>query len=239
MDGYYRFPAIQGDSICFVSEDDLWLVSSKGGKAQRITTEEGQCLNPSISPDGEWIAYSSDKEGYMEVYCLPINGGLSKRLTFLGASTRVLGWKSPNEILIYSNFQNAFDFSIYSLSIEGGEPERLSVGNANRISYGGKGEVVIGRCVKDTARWKRYRGGTVGNLWFKKSPRSKFESILNLKADIADPMIIGKRLYFISDHNGFGMLYSSDFTGEDIQCHSQQREFYVRNAKTDGKGVGL
>lgn len=234
MDGYYRFPAIQGDRVCFISEDDVWLVSSKGGVAQRLTTDEGRCSSPSISPDLKWVAYASQKEGYLEVYCISTEGGLSRRLTFLGATTRVLGWKSESEILVYSNYQNAFDFSIYALSIDGGEPVRVKVGNANRISYGEQGEVVIGRCIKDTARWKRYRGGTVGNIWFRSSSRSPFRQVLDLESDLADPMIVGQRLYFISDHEGIGRLYSSNFDGGDILCHSAKREFYVRNARTDG-----
>ena len=235
--GYYRFPSIQGDQICFVSEDDLWLVNASGGEARRLTADDGSAICPAISPDGKWVAYSSQHEGYVEVYLISIQGGLGKRLTYLGARSRVLGWKNAKEILFYSNFEHAFDYSIYTVSIEGGEPIKVPVGDANRIHYGSSGAVVIGRCIKDSARWKRYRGGTAGNIWIKTSSSANFQKILNLNSDLADPMILGKRVYFISDHEGIGNLYSSDFEGNKIKKHSQQSIFYVRNAKTDGKKI--
>ena len=39
--GYYRDPAVHGDTIVFTSEGDLWTVSVKGGAAQRLTTAPG------------------------------------------------------------------------------------------------------------------------------------------------------------------------------------------------------
>ena len=35
--GYMRFPTIHRDAIVFVAEDDLWLVASGGGRAERLT----------------------------------------------------------------------------------------------------------------------------------------------------------------------------------------------------------
>lgn len=237
-DGYYRFPTISGDLICFISEDDLWLISSKGGKSQRLTSDEGRCSCPSISPDGKWIAFSSQKEGFLEVFCISTAGGISKRITYLGSVSRVLGWKSNREILFYSNFENPNDFNIYTSSIQGGEPIQLPVGDANRISFAKSGgAVALGRCNKDSARWKRYRGGTVGNIWLKKNSKELFKPVVDLKSDLSDPMIVGNRLYFLSDHEGIANLYSCNFDGEDISKHSNQTQFYARNAKSDGVSI--
>lgn len=62
--GYYRFPAVQGKTVVFVSEDDLWTVSLNGGTASRLTANTAALSSPKLSPDGRSVAYSSAEEGY-------------------------------------------------------------------------------------------------------------------------------------------------------------------------------
>src|SRR4051812_46809657 len=91
--GYVRFPAIYRDQIIFVSEDDLWLVSSEGGRAERLTAGVGEVKYPRFSPDGEQLAFVGSEEGPNEVYVMPALGGSAQRLTFHASSRcRVLGW---------------------------------------------------------------------------------------------------------------------------------------------------
>ncbi len=40
--GYYRFPAIHGDTIAFVAEGDVWTVGVNGGVARRLTSHPGE-----------------------------------------------------------------------------------------------------------------------------------------------------------------------------------------------------
>ena len=74
--GYYRFPAIHDDTIIFTAEGDLWLTTTKGGQARRLTSSPGQELNAAISPDGKTVAFTADYEGPTDVYTMPVDGGL-------------------------------------------------------------------------------------------------------------------------------------------------------------------
>src|ERR1700688_3367701 len=79
--GYYRFPALRGDTIIFTSEGDLWSVSAHGGSARRITSNTGTEAMATISPDGETVAFRAEYEGPTEVYTMPVSGGLPQRRT--------------------------------------------------------------------------------------------------------------------------------------------------------------
>ena len=58
--GYYRYPAIHGETIIFTSEGDLWSVSAQGGFARRITSNAGSEAMAVISPDGETVAFRAE-----------------------------------------------------------------------------------------------------------------------------------------------------------------------------------
>ncbi len=236
--GYYRFPAVHGKTVVFVSEDDLWTVPLNGGAASRLTANTAALSSPKLSPDGKSVAYSSAEEGYAEVYVKSMSGGEHKRLTFFGARSNVLGWSSDGKFIYFaSNFAQPFDSSIYRISKDCGQEKLVPAGHANQISFGKKG-VVIARHAGDPARWKRYRGGTAGEIWIDEKGDGNFRQILkDLKSNLACPMWINNRIYFISDHEGIGNIYSCDLKGKKVKRHSHHEEFYARFADTDGKTI--
>ncbi len=98
--GYYRFPTIQGNRVVFVCEDDLWSVPADGGVAVRLTANLAEVSRPSLSPDGENLAFMGREEGHMEVYCMPAQGGLARRITYLGVHSRVVGWSPDGKSIL-------------------------------------------------------------------------------------------------------------------------------------------
>ena len=61
--GYYRQATIQGDTVVFVAEGDLWRVPVTGGAAQRLTTHLAEESLPRISADGKLVAFTARYEG--------------------------------------------------------------------------------------------------------------------------------------------------------------------------------
>ncbi|MEO0227316.1 MAG: S41 family peptidase [candidate division WOR-3 bacterium] len=240
MQGYYRFPSINKETIVFVCEDDLWLVSIKGGIAQRLTSNLGRISHCAISPNGEYVAFTGREEGNNEVYCISIKGGTAKRLTFLGANTIVRGWtRDGKRIIFVSDTGQWYPGMMFGYTVDKDKdiPKMIPVGPTRAISYGPNKGVVIGRNTSDPARWKRYRGGTVGEIWIDPEEKGRFRKLLNIKGNLADPMWIGDRIFFISDHEGIGNIYSCTIDGKDIKRHTFHKDFYVRNAKTDGVNI--
>lgn len=235
--GYFRFPTIYKDSIVFVSEDDLWQVSTEGGRAVRLTSNLGEVSHPQYSPDGRWIAFTGRDEGVSEVYVMPAEGGPSERLTYLGSMTVTVGWKGK-KIIFATNYAQPFmgSFWLHTVDPASRETEKLPFGPAISITYGTKG-VAIGRYTGDLAKWKRYRGGRTGKIWVDVEGNGDFHKLYAHDGNIACPMWIGDRIYFISDSNGFGNIHSCLPEGEDLKQHTHHRKFFARYASTDGKTI--
>jgi tricorn protease len=129
------------------------------------------------------------------------------------------------------------------ISPDGGEPESLGFGHGVAISFGQKGRLVIGRNSSDTARWKRYKGGTAGEIWLDKTGHGVFENFsskLGLKSNVVNPIWIdsaqGSRIYFISDHDGIGNIYSASLDATDLQQHTRHDDYFVRYPMEDSAG---
>ena len=238
MSGYYRFPTISDETIVFVCEDDLWTVPISGGVARRLTSNLGATGSPQLSPDGEHLAFAGREEGPTEVYIMPALGGEAKRLTYQGSNASIVGWDADGENILYSSGAgSAFGAWIWSISPEGGEPQRLPYGPANHIAFGNDGGVILGKLTREPARWKRYRGGTAGQLWIDENGDGEFQPFTPVESNFTTPMWIGDRIYFISDHEGIGNIYSCQTDGEDIQRHTHQETYYSRSAQTDGTHI--
>lgn len=241
VDGYYRHPTIHGDRVVFVSEDDLWAVHADGGMASRLTANPGVQTTPRFSPDGSTLALVSRDEGRPDVWVMPADGAEARRLTFLGSNAMVIGWnRAGSEVLVASDRGQPFAgwLHVYRAPVDGGPVRPLGVGPAYAISFAPRGGgVVIARNAFDPARWKRYRGGRAGTLWVDRDGSGEFRELVSLAGNLASPMWIGRRIYFVSDHEGHGNLYSVTPSGKGLERHTHHEGFYVRHPSTDGRRI--
>jgi len=145
-----RFPDIHGDKIAFSYGGDLWLAARDGGVARRITTHPGQELFPKFSPDGKWIAFTGQYDGNYNVYIIPAEGGAPKQLTFhpggdplserMGIHNEVINWFPDSKRILFLSRRDTYNTwfgRLYSISIDGGLPERRMLGQPE-IIVGGK-----------------------------------------------------------------------------------------------------
>lgn len=119
-------PTISPDAktIIYAYDGDLWKVAAIGGTAVRLTAMDGEESLPRISPDGNWLAFTSTQFGNKDVYVMPLNGGTMKQLTFHDASDEVDSWSWDSK-LIYFTSSRANRYSGYEVSRDGGTPKAL------------------------------------------------------------------------------------------------------------------
>ncbi len=123
---FLSYPTLSpdGNTLVFSFEGDLWKVNSQGGVALRLTAMEGNEIAPKISPDGKWLAFSSNQNGNMDVFTMPLEGGDIQQLTYHEGTDEVdsWGWDSKTIYFTSSRYNR---FSSYKVDRNGGTAERI------------------------------------------------------------------------------------------------------------------
>jgi tricorn protease len=115
-----RYPSYHQGRVAFSFMGDIWSADETGGNVQRLTVNSARDIYPRYSPDGKWIAFSSDRAGNLDVYIIPVKGGEAKQLTYHSADDTVLGWTPDSRSVLFSS-QRGEDFMarLYLISIDG------------------------------------------------------------------------------------------------------------------------
>jgi tricorn protease len=231
--GYYRFPAIHGETIVFTSEGDLWSVPVQGGAARRLTSNPGNETMAKISPDGQTIAFAAQYEGPTEVYTIPIGGGLPKRMTWDGGALPE-AWTPDGHLAVRTmRYSTLPDPKLILLDLRG-QRELVPLAGAAEAAYSSDGRTLF------FTRWdyqgsstKRYKGGSAENLWRFDGSKEAVALTPDYAGTSTNPMFWNGRVYFLSDRDGVMNVYSMDKQGHGVKQESHQHLFDVESASID------
>jgi tricorn protease len=70
-----RYPNYHNGRIVFTYLGDIWTADESGQNIQRMTVNRARDVYGRFSPDGKWIAFSSDRNGNLDVFIMPASGG--------------------------------------------------------------------------------------------------------------------------------------------------------------------
>lgn len=121
-----------GKTVVFSYEGDLWKADLNSPVATRLTAMQGEETNPRVSPDGKWLAFSSNQFGNNDVYVMPMAGGDIKQLTYSDANDLVDSWSWDSKS-IYFNSNRYNSFSEYKVGVGGGTAARVFSNYFNTI----------------------------------------------------------------------------------------------------------
>ena len=246
MAAYLRFPHLRGDTLVFVAENDVWTAPVSGGRAYRLTADDVPVGTPRLSPDGARVAWSSSREGAAEVFAADADGGSARRLTWWGGA-RCRGWTPSGDVLALTSAGQPLGRLTWAwdVPVDGGAPRRREHGPLSdlALSAGSPGVLLATTRSLESAWWKRYRGGTAAKLWWDADGSGEFVRLLaGIDAQLETPMQVGERLAFLSDHEGWGNLYSVDRTGaRPAPAHRPRRPRrarVLRAAREHGRHAG-
>jgi len=77
------------------TNSDLWIVSTVSGEARKLTNSPKHDRHARWSPDGQWIAFESNREGSYQIWVMPAVGGEARKLTNISTEASQPVW-SPD-----------------------------------------------------------------------------------------------------------------------------------------------
>jgi len=213
-----RFPTVSKDAVVFTYSGDLYTVPIAGGVARKLTSfADGFEAFPRFSPDGASIAFTGEYDGNREVYLIPAEGGVPKRLTYTPSLTRddisdrmgpnnlVMGWARDGRRIVFRSRMaewNDFNGQLYLVPKDGGTPEELPLPRGGFCSFSpDDSKLAYNRIFREFRTWKRYRGGMADDVWIYDFATKKIENITANPALDIIPMWSGDRIYFVSDRD--------------------------------------
>jgi tricorn protease len=106
-----------GSRLSFSWRGDLWIAPADGGKAVALTSHVELEDNPIFSPDGKWIAFSSNRNGGQDIYVVPSDGGEAARITWHPGSETPTGWTADSRQVVFRAAREGEENGIFSIDI--------------------------------------------------------------------------------------------------------------------------
>jgi len=236
-------PAMSDQYIAFVYAGDLWIAEPDGQNVRRLTSDEGVESGPVFTRDGKWIVFNAQYDGNTDVYAIPVEGGIPKRLTWHPGTDQVCDVTPDGSAVLFRSGRSVFTnryTQLFTVPLEGGFPEKLPLPNAHHACYSPDGKYLAYTPLYEPFRqWKNYRGGTVSTIRIYRFEDHSIEKIPQPEGRCNDtsPMWIEDAVYFLSDRNGEFNLFSYEIGTGSISQHTRFEDFPILNASKSGSKI--
>jgi eukaryotic-like serine/threonine-protein kinase len=151
--------APQGDRVAFVIDNgrsDIWVLDLARGVRTRLTFGPVQNYDPIWSPDGKWIAYTSDRNGHTSLYRKLSDGTGAEELLLTDEQVVLASdWSRDGKYLLYSRGSLGTTSEIWALPLEGERKPQVVIGKVAN-SFSGAG------CLSPDGHWLAYTSNESG-----------------------------------------------------------------------------
>jgi len=216
-----RQPNISDQHVVFTYGGDLWITAKTGGNATRLTSTAAVDKDPYFSPDGQTIAFTSNRSGTDAVYTISVKGGEAIRLTWYPATSQVRGWTPDGERILYASNRatapSSFD-RLWTVSKNGGSSEMLTSQWGTKASYSADGKhIAVDKMRRWDWEWRAYRGGQNTPLIILNLENWEEELLPNERTTDVQPVWLGDKIYFISDRNWISNIWSYSTKTKELE----------------------
>ncbi|MFT4804444.1 MAG: tricorn protease [Psychroserpens sp.] len=220
---WFRNTAISpnGQQIAFTYNADIYIVSSNGGKATRLTTHSAYDTKPVWSHDGQQIAFASNRHGNFDVFIMTASGTNVKRLTFHSADDTPTDFSQNNDAVWFNSIrldnENSMLFhklgELYSVNINASTPKQLSSFPAYQAKNNSKGDMIFEEIKGYEDEWRKHHTSSVTrDIWIK-SAAGNYTKLSNFKGENRNILFgSGDVFYFLSEKSGTFNVFQSTFS---------------------------
>ncbi len=235
--------------VAFTYQDDIWVVDADGSNPHRLTVNVGRDFSPRFSPDGKWIAFTSNRTGNNDVFIVPSTGGEPKQLTWFSGDDQALYWTPDGKGVVISTQRgaNAWGSPLYVQPIDGtiAKPLGMGIARSGMISQDGA-MIAFNRNLPSTWR-KEYRGNAAATIAVMNVNNGSINEVTNTELHEyktfsnnvfpmwgADGMI-----YFASERDGTFNLWRMSSKGGAPQqvTHLKNGGVFFPSISPDGKRI--
>src|SRR5918993_1648708 len=226
-------PALSARQIAFIYAGDLHVCDLDGRNVRRLTSDEGIERAPAFSPDGMQLAFSAEYDGNVDVFVVPVTGGVPRRLTWHPGPDIVQGFTPDGLQVLFTTpravFTNRYT-QLFTVPVKGGVEVALPIPNASRGSYAADGSRIAYNALNPAhLQWKRYRGGSVGTITIYDPRTHATERVTQpvSRANDVDPQWLDGAIYFRSDRDGEFNIYRFDPASRQVARLTSHDDFPV------------
>jgi tricorn protease len=174
--------------IAFTFHDDIWVANPDGSNGSRLTAHIANETSPRFSPDGKWVAFTSNRSGNNDVFIIPSTGGEPRQLSFYSGDDQALYWTPDGKAIIISSNRgpNAYGSPLYRLPLDGGPPEPMGMSTARLGMMKQDGTLIAyNRALPSTGVWRKaFKGNSAPGIMVMDVKTGQIVEITN--ADMRD-----------------------------------------------------
>ena len=205
-----------GSEIVFCYKGDIYKVSAQGGTAVQLTTQASYEANPVWSPDGEQIAFASDRNGNFDLFIMSADGGAARRLTYHSASEIPSTFTPDGKYVLFSAsiqdpatsalFPTSAMTELYRVPVEGGNTEQVLGTPAEWVCFDKAGSNFLYQDRKGFEdEWRKHHTSSIArDIWLYDTQTGEHTNLTNRNGEDRNPVYApdGKSVYFLSERNG-------------------------------------
>jgi tricorn protease len=228
-----RTPTVSSSQIAFAYANNIWTVPRSGGSARRVTSFQGQTLSPHFSPDGNWIAFSAEYAGNLDVYVVAADGGEPRRLTWHPGADLAQGWTPDGKSVLFVSSRATWAPvgapRFWTVPAAGGieEPVPLPRAYQGKISADG-GRIAYRMNNSWDEERRNYRGGQNRPIWIVDLKTYDLVSPPWTDSKDVDPVWLDDAVYFISDRDGVANVWGYETKTKKLSQLTKFTDFDVK-----------